>query len=128
VVHNSIGNIPRQHDLVRVLGNEEPFNVSFDRTPLVSASLWGRPGPANPYADNSRISRACLLDSDRETLADAAYVIFGSGTPIAWKLRDGRWMVPACQYSDLTNQQTVTVLAALFTLDVRDENCNLLQP
>jgi len=107
--------------------DEEPFNtVAWIRMEL--ATFWGRPGGTDPYEGASQLNRACLRDEDRVTLADAQYVVFSSLTPIAWKLGDGRWMVPAHQYSDLACKHTETTLAALSHLDVRPENLNLLQP
>jgi hypothetical protein len=128
MAHNSIGNIPHPNILSAVLFTGESFNMTREGIRLDSATLWGRPGGENPYGARSQLNRACLSDGDRETLADARYVIFSSFTPIAWQLRDGRWMVPAHQYSDLTCQQTVAVLGALSYNDVRPENGNLLQP
>lgn len=129
MARNSIGNMPKPGALTPIfLGGTEGFNTTPGGLRLYTAFLWGRPGPANPYETASDISRACLTDEDRVTLADAAYVVFSTMTPIAWKMADGRWMAPRHEYSDLSAAHTRVVVEALSHMDVRVENCNLVRP
>ena len=128
MARNSIGNAPHPRVLAPILLDGKAFNVSPMGKRLPSASFWGRPGGANPYETLSDLNRACLSDEDRVTLADAQYVIFSTLTPVAWKMADGRWMVPAYEYSLFIDKHVCAALSALSWNDVRAENGNLLQP
>lgn len=125
---NSIGNNPKSSELERVLLVGEGFNLDKHGEQLKSATFWGRPGGTNPYAAMSRIGSAGLTDDERETLADASYTVFSYLTPIAWKMADGRWMVPEHEHSPTTRQHILTILAGLSNIDVRWENGNLARP
>lgn len=128
MAHNSIGNVPYPKVLEPILRAGECFNTTSGGVRLASASLWGRPGPTDPYAACTDLNWACLTDEHRQSLADAQYVVFTGITPLAWKMADGRWMVPKYARTELAERHRDVVVTALSWMDVRTENGNLLTP
>jgi hypothetical protein len=91
--------------------NADSYTVLADILAGTPESFQGSNMHGEP--SNGHVVFGRLVTEYHPSVCTATYVVYSYGTPIAWRLRDDGWHVPAERYSVTTSKQQGRVRAAL---------------